>query len=76
MEPSKTYNNVHQQALRMKTDIVEFLREKLAGYGNLVDQLRVMGYLGQAMVDMSNSELTQIKLADEAEKKAEIKVYQ
>ena len=76
MEPSKTQNNVHQQALKMNVEMTEFLREKLAGYGNLVDQLRVMGYLGQAMVDMANSELTQIKLANEAEKKAEIKVYQ
>lgn len=76
MEPTKTQNNVRQQAISMKAAMVEFLQRHLMGYGNVVDQLRVMGYLGQAMVEMAEGELRAIKMADEAEEKAKIKVYQ
>ena len=76
MEPTKTTEQILEQAAKMKGEIVEFLKQHLNGYGNLVDQLRVMGYLGQAMVDMANNELTKLKLMNEEEEKAKIRVYQ
>ena len=72
MEPTKTANNVMHQGRELQADLVEFLRKRLERYGNLVDQLRVLGYLGQAMVDMANSELMQIKLQDDMEEKGRI----
>ena len=76
MEPTKTTEQILEQAAKMKGEIVEFLKQHLNGYGNLIDQLRVMGYLGQAMVDMANNELTKLKLMNEEEEKAKIRVYQ
>jgi hypothetical protein len=77
MESEKTTNNIRNQAGKMKGPMVEFLKGHLKDYGNLADQLRVVGWLGQAMVDMANAELTALKLQDEAEKREPpIKVYQ
>jgi hypothetical protein len=76
MEPTKTQNNVLNQAAKMKDGMVNFLKTNLEGYGNLVDQLRVVGHLGQAMVDMANSELLALKLQHEAEERAKIRIYQ
>jgi hypothetical protein len=76
MDSEKTTNNIRTQAGKMKGPMVEFLKGHLKDYGNLVDQLRVMGYLGQAMVDMANSELMALKVQDEAEQNPPIKVYQ
>jgi hypothetical protein len=76
MEPSKTLNNVQNQVAKMKGPIIAFLKTHLDTYGNLIDQLRVMGYLGQAMVDMANTELVLLKMQDEAEDRAKVKVYQ
>jgi hypothetical protein len=77
VEGEKTTNNIRNQAGKMKGPMVEFLKGHLKDYGNLVDQLRVVGWLGQAMVDMANAELMALKLQDEAEKREPpIKVYQ
>jgi hypothetical protein len=77
MESEKTTNNIRNQAGKMKGPMVEFLKAHLKDYGNLVDQLRVMGWLGQAMVDMANAELAALKLQDEEEKaEPAVKVYQ
>lgn len=77
MDSSKTLNNIRLQAGKMKAPMVRFLDGHLRGYGNLVDQLRVMGWLGQAMVDMANAELAALKLQDEAEnREPAVKVYQ
>jgi cell division septal protein FtsQ len=72
MRPTKTANNVMNQGRELQADLVDFLRKRLERYGNLVDQLRVLGYLGQALVDMANSELTQIKLQDDMAEKTRI----
>jgi len=76
MDSTKTTNNVREQAAKMQGPLTAFLKQHLGEYGNLVDQLRVVGWLGQAMVDLANAELMALKLQDEAEKKAEIRVYQ
>jgi phage baseplate assembly protein gpV len=77
LDSSKTLNNIRLQAGKMKAPMVRFLDGHLRGYGNLVDQLRVMGWLGQAMVDMANAELAALKLQDEAEnREPAVKVYQ
>ena len=77
MDGTKTTNNVRLQAGKMKLPMTEFLKAHLRDYGNLVDQLRVMGWLGQAMIDMAHSELMALKLQDEAEKaEPAVKVYQ
>ena len=77
MDTTKTTNNVRMQAGKMKLPMITFLKRQLESYGNLVDQLRVMGWLGQAMVDMANAELMALKLQDELEKaEPAVKVYQ
>ena len=76
MDSTKTTNNVREQAAKMRGPLTLFLKQHLAEYVNLVDQLRVVGWLGQAMADMAQAELIGLKLQDEAEKKAEIRVYQ
>ncbi len=77
MDSTKTINEVRLQAGKMKAPMVRFLDGHLRGFGNVVDQLRVMGWLGQAMVDMANSELAALKLQDEAENaEPAVKVYQ
>ena len=76
MEPTKTTEQILEQAAKMKGEIVEFLKQHLEGFGNLIDELRTVGHLGQAMVDMANNELRMLKLADEEDKKAKIRVYQ
>jgi hypothetical protein len=77
VDSTKTTNNIRNQAGKMKGPMVEFLKGHLKDYGNVVDQLRVMGWLGQAMVDMANRELNLLKLEDEIEKaEPAVKVYQ
>jgi hypothetical protein len=76
MEPTKTTEQILEQAAKMKSTVTEVLKRNLEGFGNLIDELRTVGHLGQAMVDMANNELRVLKLADEEDKKAKIRVYQ
>ena len=76
MEPTKTTEQILEQAAKMKSTVIEVLKRNLEGFGNLIDELRTVGHLGQAMVDMANNELRVLKLADEEDKKAKIRVYQ
>ena len=76
MEPTKTTEQILEQAAKMKSTVIEVLKRNLEGFGNLIDELRTVGHLGQAMVDMANNELTKLKLMNEEEEKAKIRVYQ
>jgi hypothetical protein len=64
----KTTDEILQKALSLKPDVVEFWRKALDGWGDEVDQLRVLGHASQAMVDLAQSELDELKLQDELEK--------
>lgn len=68
----KSQNYILNQANEVYPDLVDFLKRALAGVGEgqdkVVDQLRVMGHLGQAMVDMSNHELALVRLQQEEDK--------
>lgn len=72
MRPTKTQNQVRRKALELHAEYVGFMREYLEGWGNLVDQLRVLGNLGAAGVEMAEAELTLIKLQDDREEKTKI----
>ena len=61
----KSTDEILQKAASLKHDLVEFWRKALDGYGDEVDQLRVLGHASQAMVALSQSELEQLKLQDE-----------
>jgi hypothetical protein len=61
----KTTQEVLEKAAALKPDIVEFWKRALDGWGDEVDQLRVLGHASQAMVDLAQSELEEIKLQEE-----------
>lgn len=64
----KTTTEVREAAVRARKKVEEALVEALRGWGDVTDQLRVMGYVGEAMMNMAESELKVIQLAEEAEK--------
>ena len=76
MDKNKTTDQIREKAAKMKGPMVAFLKQHLGNFGDLIDQLRVMGWLGQGMVDMANQELAALKMQEEAEKPPQIKVYQ
>lgn len=61
----KTTEEILRKAVEMKPDFVEWMRRHLHNFGDVTDQLRVMGHLGQAMVDMAQTELDALKLQEE-----------
>lgn len=66
---TKTTQEVLTKAVQIKPDVVEFFQKHLGGFGDMVDQLRVLGHVCQAMVDLAQHELEQLKLQDEQDKK-------
>lgn len=76
MEPSKTQNNLMAQANEVRPKLIEFLTRELKDYGNLVDQLRVTGLLGEALLDFAEGNLRRLKFEHDEEVKKMVKVYQ
>ena len=72
--PTKNTEEVLTKAIQLKPDFVEFFKKALDGWGDLVDQLRVMGHMCQAGVDLAQAELEQLKLQDEQEKRSKIHI--
>lgn len=70
--PTKTTQEILTKAIQSKGDFVEFFKKLLDGWGDEVDQLRVMGHMCQAGVDLCQAELDQLKLQDEQEKRQKI----
>ena len=64
----KSTAEVQRRAAEMKAPFVEFMRRELSEFGDEVDQLRVLGYLCEAMMKLSETELTALKLMRDAEK--------
>jgi CMP-2-keto-3-deoxyoctulosonic acid synthetase len=64
----KSTDEILQKAMSLKADQVEFWRKALDGWGDEVDQLRVLGHASQAMVDLAQNELDAIKLQEDLEK--------
>ena len=69
---TKSTEEILRKAVQMKPDFVEYMRKQLDGFGDVVDQLRVLGHLGQAMVDLSQDELSQIKLQMDEEARSKL----
>lgn len=76
MEPTKSQNNMRAKALEISDDIANCIKDKVQGYGNLCDQLRVTGYVAQALMDFAEGNLTRLKFEHDDEVKKMIKVYQ
>jgi hypothetical protein len=70
--PTKTTEEVLTKAVQSKQDFVDFFTRLLGSWGDEVDQLRVMGHMCQAGVDLTQHELNQLKLQDEQDKKSKI----
>lgn len=76
MEPTKSTREVMQKASELKGPAVEWFRKNLTDeFGNLVDQLRVVGYLGQMLMELAEEELKLIKVQSETDA-PKIRVYQ
>ena len=61
----KTTQEILEKAASQKPDIVEFWKRAVGDWGDEVDQLRVLGHASQAMVDLAQAELDEIKLQEE-----------
>jgi len=71
----KTQNQIRKKAADMKAPLVEFFRKHLtSAYGDEVEQLRVVGYLCEMMMEMAESELQALKLLREMEDRRRIVV--
>ncbi len=64
----KSTAEVRRRAGEMKGAFVEFMRRELGEFGDEVDQLRVLGYLCEAMMKLAETELTALKLQRDGEK--------
>ncbi len=64
----KSTAEVRRRAGEMKEPFVAFMRRELGDFGDEVDQLRVLGYLCEAMIKLAETELTALKLLDDHEK--------
>lgn len=70
MQPTKDSGAVRRKAIELRDNMIHFFKRELEGFGNLADQLRVMGYVGEAMISMAETELALLKAQDaEAAKK-------
>jgi hypothetical protein len=65
---TKTTQEVMTKAVQMRPDVVEFFQKHLGSFGDMVDQLRVLGHVCQAMVDLAQHELEELRMQDELEK--------
>jgi hypothetical protein len=73
--PRRSIEEVRKKAAELQEPLTEFFRRALtSGYGDEVDQLRVVGYLCQLMMEMVERELSAIKLQEEMEGKRRIVV--
>jgi hypothetical protein len=61
----KSTQEVLEKAAAIKEPLVEFFQKQLGDFGDEVDQLRVLGHAAQALVDLAQSELDEIKLQEE-----------
>lgn len=61
----KSTADVKRKAGELKAPFVEFMRRELGDFGDEVDQLRVLGYLSEAMMKLAETELTALKLLRE-----------
>jgi hypothetical protein len=64
----KTREEMRRKAGEMQIPLVEFFRRHLSsGYGDEVEQLRLVGYVCEAMMRMVEEELVSIKMQGEAD---------
>lgn len=76
MEGTKSTREVMQKAAELKGPLVEWARGHLtSGFGNEIDQLRVVGYLCERVMELVETELRVLKVQGE-EEGPRIKVYQ
>jgi hypothetical protein len=64
----KSTDEILAKVASLKPDVVEFWKRALDGWGDEVDQLRVLGHASQAMVDLAQNELEELKMQEDAEK--------
>jgi hypothetical protein len=64
----KSTADVKRRAGELKEPFVEFMRKELGDFGEVVDQLRVLGYLCEAMMKLAETELIALKLLDDHER--------
>lgn len=64
----KSTAEVRRRAAEMKAPFVEFMRKELGEFGEEADQLRVLGYLCEAMMKLAETELSALKLLGDQEK--------
>ena len=60
-----TINAIKNKAFAMEEPFREFMAKHLTGWGSLADQLRVMGYLCEAGLEMAETELKVLKMRDD-----------
>lgn len=70
----KTTEEILTKAIQLKPDFVEWMRKHLDGWGDVSDQLRVLGHMCQAGVDLAQHELEEIRMQEQMEKPI-VKVY-
>ena len=64
----KSTAEVRRRATELQEPFVAFMRRELGDYGEVPDQLRVLGYLCEAMMKLAETELTALKQLDDVEK--------
>jgi len=73
----KTTAEVRDRAIIIGPDIQDYLIKKIQGWGDLTDQLRVLGYIAQGIMAFAETELKAIKMRSEMDSRdTTIKVYQ
>ena len=70
----KTIQQVMEKSVEIRKDVTDAVVRALNGWGEDVDKLRVLGYLGEAMMALAEEELKILKLRDENEKRHKIQV--
>ena len=61
----KSTAEVRKRATELQEPFVTFMRRELGGFGEVADQLRVMGYLCEAGLEMAETELKVLKMRDD-----------
>jgi hypothetical protein len=67
MEPTKDLKDVQRKAIDLREVLIRVFKRELGEFGNLADQLRVLGYCAEAMLTMAETELRLLKAQGDAE---------
>lgn len=70
----KELNEIRNKAIAVHDVVKEAVERALAGWGDDTDKLRVLGYCGEAMMELAEHELKILKLRDETEGQRKIMV--